>query len=265
MKTKELIRKKDGVALYRTGEGVLKVFKCAGHRREIRFYDILAQCGVPTLQVLKRTKKSLLLEDLEISPTWRLAQPEDMDSPEVARAIAGWYLKLHAAGRNFHALHELPGEAEVLTEKNLHVLSKLYPNDAFWPYLFANLEEFWALLQALPQTLAYSDFYWTNLAVAHDGASALMFDYNMAGRGHAYSDVRNVTSSLSERAAQAFREAYGAVNPEEQAADKVAAVLCALWTASRRKTFPKWAENSLNALQDGSLLRDLKRLLGESP
>jgi len=228
-------------------------------RREILFYDILKQCGVPTLRVLARTEQSLLLEDLETSPVWRLGQPDDMDSPQAARAIAGWYRKLHAA--DYPARHELPGETDTLTEENLRALAQLYPNEDFWPHLFANYNMLRARLQALPQTLVYSDFYWTNLAVARDGIAALMFDYNMAGRGYAYSDVRNVASSLGERAARAFREAYGAVHSAEQAADKVASVLCTLWLASRRENFPQWAQGSLIALRDGSLLRDLKAFL----
>ena len=261
MARRVLLREKDGVAVYRTKKGILKVFRQKEHRREIRFYEILQARGVPTLQVLARKRNALLLEDLERSPAWRLGRAEDMDDPAIARAIAAWYRALHAAGREYPALRELPGETDVLTEENLRALAERFPCEAFWPTLLANYAAFWARLQALPQTLTYNDFYWSNLAVARDGTAALMFDYNLAGRGTAYGDVRNVTFSLSEAAAEAFREAYGPVCPAEQRADAVAGVLVALWTAAQRKQFPQWGEALLAELADGTLLQALEALL----
>ena len=38
-------------------------------------------------------------------------------------------------------------------------------------------------------TLTYNDFYYTNLAVLKDGTSAIMFDYNLLGKGYAYADT----------------------------------------------------------------------------
>ena len=34
-------------------------------------------------------------------------------------------------------------------------------------------------MDAAPRTLAYNDFYYTNLAVKKDASEALMFDYNL--------------------------------------------------------------------------------------
>ncbi|MCL2532432.1 MAG: aminoglycoside phosphotransferase family protein [Oscillospiraceae bacterium] len=255
------LREKDGIAVYRTSEGVLKVFNCEEHRREIEFYNILQRCGVPTLQVLAQTENSLLLEDLDYSSQWRLGQAQDMDNPEIARAIAAWYKLLHKAGQEYPQLHTLPAETDVLALVNLHVLAERFPCEAFWQVLFSHYDVFRTKLAALPQTFTYNDFYYTNLAVARDGTAALMFDYNLAGRGYAYGDVRNVCWSLSPRAAEAFRLAYGAINLAEQAVDAVACNLVGLWTAAQREQFPAWAESMRESLENGTLLRNLEELL----
>ena len=36
------------------------------------------------------------------------------------------------------------------------------------------------------RTLTYNDFYYTNMMVAKDKSSALMFDYNLLGKGYVY-------------------------------------------------------------------------------
>ena len=263
--SRELIRDKDGVAVYRVrtkqDSRILKKFRRGVDLWEIRFYEVLRECGVPTIRVLEQTKNSLLLEDLDASPVWRLGRIEDMKSPQVARAIAQWYRALHAAGRRYPRLHELPAWTDVLTEANLRVLEKTFPGGDFWPKLFANYDVFWRRLNALPQTLTYNDFYWTNLAVARDGSAALMFDYNCASRGYAYGDVRNVTWSLSESAGQAFLEAYGEINPAEREMDPLADNLAGLWNGLQRKKFPQWAQPLPAKLEDGTLLRRLEAIL----
>jgi hypothetical protein len=261
----ELIHEKDGVAVWRARSRqqsyILKTFERVEDRREIRFYEILRECGVPTIRVLARTEDALLLEDLKCYPVWRLGRAVDMDSPQVARALAAWYRALHAAGRRFPALHELPADTDALTEDNLGVLSGIFPDETFWPRLLAGYDKFRQRLDALPKTLTYNDFYWTNLAVARDGSAALLFDYNCAGRDYAYGDVRNVTSSLSESAGRAFLAAYGEINPAERAMDAVAADLFSLWDAVRRKRSPQWIEDLLARLADGTLLRNLEAIL----
>jgi len=184
-----------------------------------------------------------------------------MDDPNVARAIAAWYKLLHKVGREFAALHTLTAETDVFTLTNLRVLAEKFPSATFWPVLFTHYDTIWAKIAALPQTLAYNDFYHTNLAVARDGAAALMFDYNLAGRGYAYGDVRNVCSSLSPRAQAAFRAAYGATNLAEQTVDSLICDLVGLWTAAQRERFPAWAEPMRERLKNGALLRALEDLL----
>jgi len=47
-------------------------------------------------------------------------------------------------------------------------------------------------LREILDTLTYNDFYWSNFIVRKDRQAALMFDYNLLGRGYRYSDMRNV-------------------------------------------------------------------------
>lgn len=64
-------------------------------------------------------------------------------------------------------------------------------------------------------TLNYNDFYWTNLDLSRregKDMDAIIFDYHLLGVGIRYSDVRNVCSPPSDRAARAFREAYGHID-----------------------------------------------------
>jgi len=255
----EKIQEKNGAAVYRVrtvqGCRILKVFE--HDPREILFYDMLRACGVPTVPVLAQTDRALLLEDLVGSPDWRLGQTEDLRNPRIAQTIAAWYSQLHEAGRTRLLLDELPNVTKLPNQANLQALAKQFPNDAFWPLLFAYERPLRQQLDALPRTLVYNDFYWTNLAVSRDGEAAMLFDYNHAGRGYAYSDVRNVVSSLSEEAACAFLDAYGPVNQDECTFDRLAADIIALWNASRKGRFPQWAQSSRTRLMDGTLLRNL--------
>lgn len=80
------------------------------------------------------------------------------------------------------------------------------------------------------------------MVVAKDTSSALMFDYNLLGKGYAYTDVRNILSSLSEEAGKAFLDEYGAFDPMEKALDDVVSVVVTLYLACQRDVFPLWAQ-----------------------
>ena len=81
--------------------------------------------------------------------------------------------------------------------------------------------------------------------------------------GYAYGDVRNVRSSLSQKAGEAFLEAYGAVNVQEKYLDDVIAPIVALNMACRKENFPRWAEAVLQeALTDVKI--KIRRTLEES-
>lgn len=78
----EEIRNKDGIYLYRVrcknGTFVFKYFDRAQDPRELEYYTLLAQAGVPTLAVIGITDHAIAMEDLNISPRWRLGVEEDL-------------------------------------------------------------------------------------------------------------------------------------------------------------------------------------------
>ena len=207
------------------------------------------------------------MEDIRES-RWRLGREEDLRDPEVARLLAGWYRALHRAGEGY--LRENPGakfydEYELVTPETLAMVQQKTGTGALpvWRYLEENFGRIEEAARQLGRTLAYNDFYYVNFAVARDKSAALMFDYNLLGKGTRYADVRNVLCSLSEEAGEVFREAYGFVpNPAEEAADGVMAVLSTLVLAAQRERFPGWAEEALAALREG-FEEKVERMIGE--
>jgi hypothetical protein len=260
---------KDGIAVFQVSSEqhcyVLKVFDEPDNRREIRNHQILQALGVPTISVLASTEYALLFNDLTVSATFRLGRETDLADVAVARLIAKWYKALHTKGADFVPQAEEPlyDETDALTIDNMQTLqTRSHTEDnPFWPLLFARFASFRALLDALPRTLTYNDFYWTNLAVAKDGSEALMFDFNLLGKGYVYGDIRNVTSSLTVEAGKAFLAAYGSLDRSQRAIDEIVSDLFVLHTAYRRKTFPTWANNAVQRLQNGTLLARLTQLL----
>ena len=81
--------------------------------------------------------------------------------------------------------------------------------------------------------------------------------YDLLGVGTRYSDFRNVVGSLSGEAVTGFREVYGRVDPGEQTLDRPLATLYALVSAARMATFPTWAEESRQAVLNGTFKTDL--------
>ena len=253
------LREKDGVLVARVCAGqahyVLKCFRNKAYRREIGWYRALAEMGVPTPRLVAATETSLLLEDVSFGGPLRLGTEADMRSAEVASSLALWYRRLHEAGRVWLQSHPeiVYSEADDFTRETLALLEKRFALGDLpaWRRLNERFEELFALLSARCDTLTYNDFYYTNLMVARDGSSALMFDYNLLGRGCAASDLRNVTSSLSPEAAEAFLAAYGEVPPLDVALDDVTSPVMTLCAACRRETFPAWGVEALALLRDG--------------
>lgn len=58
-----------------------------------------------------------------------------------------------------------------------------------WAEMQAHRKEIDRRVASLSRTLAYNDFYWTNLVVARDYSSALILDFNLLGQGYAWGDV----------------------------------------------------------------------------
>ena len=86
------------------------------------------------------------------------------------------------------------------------------------------------------------------MAVAKDGSAALMFDYNLLGKGYAYADIRNVLSSLSDEAQLAFLDEYGAFDPTQKILDDVVSPVVTLYFACKRDVFPSWAKPLLEEI-----------------
>ena len=266
-----VLQDKDGVTVARVASGgesyVLKCFQNADYRREIQNYQILSSLGVPTIGVIASTDAALLLEDIDRSPIYRLGLAEDLASPEVARRIAVWYQKLHSLGETYvlHHGESLYDEADSFTLENMAWIQEKTGTQAMpaWAQLEAQYEEILSLLHRVKRTLTYNDFYYTNLIVAKDASSALMFDYNLLGKGYAYGDVRNVLSSLSKEAGAAFLEAYGAVDPLEQVLDDVVSVVTSLFFACQREPFPRWAQGLLQEMKTSMTgnIANLRRFL----
>ncbi len=252
-----VLQDKDGVTVSRIESAgvsyVLKCFRSEAFQREILNYRILSSLNIPTIKVVAATDSALLLEDIDRSPVYRLGGPEDMADPEVARRIAVWYKQLHKLGYDYVALHgaDLYDEADCFTLPNIaFIKEKTHTSSApAWALLEQNFDAISTILHNAGRTLTYNDFYYTNMVVARDKSSALMLDYNLLGRGYAYADLRNVTSSLSEEAGRAFQEDYGDFDPMEKALDDVVSVVVTLYLACRREEFPRWALELLDELK----------------
>lgn len=266
-----LIRSKAGISLYRVESEdkklILKVFENRDDAREIDNYLMLSKLEIPTLPLLGYTKNAILLPDAEASDEYRLGKESDLNDPKTARAIAKWYRMLHEKGSIY-----LPGsettmydESDMLTADNMQLIAEKTDTteNTLWQVITENYNTIRSRIDALPRTLTYNDFYWTNLIVSKTGESAFMFDYNLLGKGIAYGDIRNVTSSLSREAAEAFIQEYGDDIAEEQKkADAFIAPLVTLVNACSYDAFPFWAEDSLEELKNGFILRHLKEWLG---
>ena len=175
-----------------------------------------------------------------------------MSDPDVARRIAVWYKLLHSHGYAYvyQQGESMYDEADFFTLENIAFIKEKTEtqNAPAW----ALLEQYYAAINnqlcRARRTLTYNDFYCTNMVVAKDKSSALLFDYNLLGKGYAYTDVRNVLSSLSEEAGKAFLDEYGEFEPIEKALDDVVSVVVTLYRACLRDEIPWWAQALLNEM-----------------
>lgn len=262
-----LIRQKDGVVVWRVAAGtesyVMKYFDKPEYRREIVNYDILQSLGIPTLKIIAHTDRSILMEDIERS-TYRLGTAEDMANPKIAGLVADWYKMLHKNGRGYANTHPLYDECDCLTLDNIRTIQEKTSTGELpvWRLIENHFDQIASIAVNLPRTLTYNDFHYTNLVVARDGTSALMFDYNMLGKGYVYADIRNICGHLgNEEARSAFLSAYGDFDKNEVAVDDVASVLTALHIACQRKHFPGWGDVLLTMVRDGRFQTAVEELL----
>lgn len=265
-----LLQVKDGVAVARVqhqkGSFVLKYFQRDDFKREILNYQILQELQIPTLQVFSLTESSILLEDILCNQTYRMANETDLDDPDVAKLIAKWYRSLHAKGYEYVSKNgkHLYSESDFFT---LEAIEKIKydtktENYPAWQYIEDNYSQLLQIVKKIQFTLTYNDFYYTNMVVAKDNSSAMMFDYNLFGKNYAYSDVRNVLSSLSPKAKEAFLLEYGAFDPKEAIIDDVISVVVTLYLACQREKFPSWANPVLNSVKTDFIYK-VERMLTE--
>lgn len=254
----ETIHSKDGVTVARVfsdGSCILKYFEKREYAREIENYRILAELGVPTLKIIAATDCALLMEDIAASPVFRLGNEEDLNDPQLAVRLARWYRTLHQRGRDFvkRSGTALYAETDCITPENIAFIKAASKTEALpaWKLIEDNFPLLRDKLAALNNTLTYNDFYYTNLIAAKDKSNALMFDYNLLGKGYAYSDLRNVCWSLGEEARQAFLKEYGGFEPSEKAADEVISPIVTLHSACLRTEFPDWGNEALDMLKNG--------------
>lgn len=252
-----LLQHKDGVVVARVYNGenryVIKCFEKESFCREIANYQMLCDIGVPTLTVLQATDTALLLEDITAGEVYRLGVPGDLEDREVAVLIARWYKALHRQGQAYvrekgAALYD---ESMYFTLENMHAIKHKTGTESLpvWAYLEKHFAAIERQLSRVQKTLTYNDFYYTNLAVEKNRSSALLFDYNLLGKGYVYADIRNVCSSLRAEAGAAFLEAYGAFDKTEIALDDVVSVITTLYFACQRASFPSWAQAAIDTLQ----------------
>ena len=115
---------------------------------------------------------------------------------------------------------------------------------------------------SLPANLCLYRFPLHKLAVAWDGSSALVFEYNFFSKGYAYSDIRNVCGNFyNEKAKAAILSMYGAIDEREVIIDDIASILLALIIACDRKIFPHWANTLLERVKEGRLLAAVEKFV----
>ncbi|MCL2494414.1 MAG: aminoglycoside phosphotransferase family protein [Oscillospiraceae bacterium] len=250
-------KKREGTSTWRIQAGkasyIIKHFSKPENRREIENYRILQSLGIPTPRVIAQGKRTLLLEDLANGP-WRLGVKEDMDDPAVAVLVAAWYRQLHENGRAYAQTHDLYDETDFyINPKNLALIGRKTGAESLpiWPVLTERLPRIKQAAMALPRTLTYNDFHYNNLAVAKDGSAALVFDYDILGKGYVYGDIRNICYNMGEAAKEAFFAAYGEFDKTEIVIDDIAGVLVSLGYICHldKEKFPRWGEGVLGVLK----------------
>ena len=254
----QIIREKEGVIVARVDYGdttaILKCFENEEFTREIENYKILQSLNIPTITVLDKSDRSILLQDIETSEEYRLGLESDLENPIVIKAIAKWYKALHTKGVQYVSTRgsDMYEEWDYFTKENIKAIKDKYnlkDNDGI-NILENSFEEIKRRLNEAPRTLLYNDFYYTNLIVKKDLSEALMFDYNLLGKGSYISDINNVTYWFSKENKDLFLSVYGKVDKDMIILDKICAPIVSLYFAMKKDIFPNWAKEALENLQE---------------
>ncbi len=250
---------------------ILKWFDAPSESIEVQAYRLLGQYGVPTLPVYAATDQGLLMADLRYSQQWQLATEPDVSRAEVGTAVANWYRILHKSGQmalkdKAHINTMIRDWVGELTPQSLSAAGEKLGlhEEAVWLLSMAQIEPLKRAFHALPQTFNYNDFAAENLAISRNRDAplkAIIFDYDQFSLGPAYSDWRNVMSTLRGSARAAFVETYGEINESEKLLDDPLSILHGLVIASRRARFPNWAITLAEMVKNGKLERRIRRAM----
>lgn len=88
------------------------------------------------------------------------------------------------------------------------------------------------------------------MIVKKDLSEALMFDYNLLGKGNFISDIHDVTYWFSQEHRDLFLSVYGEVEEDLKCLDKICAPIVSLYSAMKRESFPDWTREALEKLQE---------------
>jgi aminoglycoside phosphotransferase (APT) family kinase protein len=215
------------------------------------------------------------MEDISTSEHWRLGAEEDLGDADVAKSLAQWYFTFHEIGIGISELDTLYFEYDRITEENLKMLMQKFPEaKGLFQFLSTHYDKLHELIYKPSLTLTYNDFYWVNFVVRKDKKAAMMFDYNLMGKGYRFSDFRNVCWSMPNEAKMAFMDKYNQLYVEkhghtrveaekvEKRIDDVCAPLFTLIVAFiEKENYPSWAEYARNEALNGKLLSKAKQLL----
>jgi hypothetical protein len=262
-----LLRTSNSHSLYRLNSQnkgyILKWYVSSAQSLESKIYHLLDEYYVPTLPAYENNGRALVLEDLQSSPSWRLADQSDMAHMETGMAVAEWYLQLHRAGRE--ALKEdhwrqlsINPWVEDISPASLEKAAKVFRIEAepAWKTATTHTQALKTKYLSLPQTFNYNDFAAENLALSRakeQPLQVIVFDYDWFATGTAYSDWRNVMASLRDAARIGFQEVYGPIALEEKLLDAPLATLYGLVVASQRDKIPSWAIPLADSVTNGEL------------
>ncbi|MBE5965772.1 MAG: GNAT family N-acetyltransferase [Lachnospiraceae bacterium] len=274
-----LISAKNGVYVYKCLydgiPAVVKYFEKEDDKREILNYRILAQHGIPTIKTFALGNATIVMEDITISENWRLGIAEDLEDVDVAKSLAQWYFLFHENGVAVSELDTLYFEYDSITEDNLKMLILKFPEaTGLFQFLLTHYDKLRELIYKPSFTLTYNDFYWSNFVVRKDKKAAMMFDYNLLGKGYRFSDFRNVCWDMSDEAKAVFVNVYNQFYFEkhgsnrmeaekfEKRIDEVAGDLFQLVLAFTEKEYIlNWAEGVKKDALNGDLLAKAQQLL----
>ena len=261
----EIISNKDGIIVSKVSADkenyVLKYFEKEEYRREIDYYNLFESLKIKTIKVHGTTEKSILLEDIESSKNYKLANPCDLELDQVIISLANYYRALHLKGRDYLENHSdvtFYSEISLINKANIEklIIKTKYDNIDYWRLinkLIIDLQPFYQV----NRTITYNDFYYGNVIVSKNQDESFMFDYNLLGEGLRYFDISNVLSGLCPEMRGVFLKAYGDVDEYELKLNEHLAPLIGLISAYEKNTFPSWAVDELEALKTGKLYKSL--------